>query len=131
MNGQGQLPSWAEWLKAVGPVAVSALAVLVSVLSVFLSHQTARWQAYVARETIRLNDYDRVFEIFRAFRDLLVAILEKEDSESELRKANAARAGSDFLLNEQLGRCLEELHKEAFCLNKKISCSKMHRIKRR
>jgi len=119
MNGT-QIPPWAEWARAIGPTLValvSALAVLVSIVSVCLSRQIARWQASVARETIRQNYYDRRFAIFMAFRELLVAIVDKADVDVELRNANAARAASPFLLSEQLGRYLEELHKEGFHLN--------------
>jgi hypothetical protein len=112
-----QLPPWAEWARAIGPALVSALAVLVSIVSVCLSRQIARWQASVAKETVRQSYYDRRFAIFIAFRELLVAIVDKADVDIELRHANAARAASPFLLNEQLGRYLEELHKEGFRLN--------------
>ena len=52
-----------------------------------------------------------------AYHDLLVEISAKDDVEAELRKANAARAHSPFLLNAPLGIYLEELHKEAFRIN--------------
>jgi hypothetical protein len=52
-----------------------------------------------------------------AFHNLLVAVVEKKDVEAELREANAARAHSPFLLDEQLGAYLVKLHKEGFRIN--------------
>ena len=71
----------------------------------------------IAKDKLRYDLYDRRFAVYVAYHDLLVAISEKDDAEAELRKANAARAHSPFLLNAPLGTYLEELHKEAFRIN--------------
>ena len=71
----------------------------------------------IAKDKLRYDLYDRRFAVYMAYHDLLVAISEKDDAEAELRKANAARAHSPFLLNAPLGTYLEELHKEAFRIN--------------
>lgn len=102
-----------EWLKALG---LPLLAVAVSIASIF----PARRQAQIAAEKLRHDLYDRRFAIYMAFHEMLVmlvAIIEKQDADTELRKANAARAHSPFLLDEQLGTYLEQLHKEAFRVN--------------
>jgi len=101
-------------------IFVSALAVLVSVLSFFSTRQVARWQASTAREKLKQDLYDRRFAIYMAFHELLVAISENDDSEVELRNANAARAHSPFLLDERLTTYLEGLHREAFGLNARV-----------
>jgi hypothetical protein len=115
-----QLPLWAERLTVLAPVfavIATASAVFVSVLTFRLSMQIARWQASVAREQLRQNLYDRRFAVYMAFHELLVAVAEKDDVEAELRKANAARAHSPFLLDPTLGAYLKELHAKAFELN--------------
>ena len=61
--------------------------------------------------------YERRLAIYRAFRELLVAVVEKTDVEAELRKASAAQAESQFVLDMQLSGYLEELYKEGFRIN--------------
>jgi hypothetical protein len=103
-----------EWAKAFG---LSALALVVSISAVFVSILIARWQLSIARAKLQHDLYDRRFAIYMAFHELLVAIVEKDDVEAELRKANAIRAHSPFLLDAQLGAYLERLHNEAFRIN--------------
>ena len=107
-----------EWLKALGfpalTMAISFLAVAVSGLTCWL----ACWQMRIAKEKLRHDLYDRRYAVYMAFHELLVAIVEKSDVESELRTANAARAQCPFLLDEETGDFLEELHKEVFRIAK-------------
>ncbi len=103
-----------EWLKALG---IPFLAVVVSGASVLVVAAFSWWQVRIAREKLRHDLYDRRFTIYMAFHELLVAVSEKDDVDLELRKANAARAHSPFLLDTQLGTYLEALHAEAFSLN--------------
>jgi hypothetical protein len=103
-----------DWVKALG---VPFLALVVSGVSVFVVSVFSWWQVRIAREKLRHDLYDRRFAIYMAFHELLVAILEKADVDSELRKANAARAHSPFLLDATLGSYLEKLHTEAFRIN--------------
>ena len=103
-----------------GPFAtIVASVVAVIVTCYFAREQTkiAKGQWSVAKEKLRHDLYDRRFAIYMAFHELLVAVAEKDDVEVELRKANAARAHSPFLLDAPLGAYLEELHKEAFRVN--------------
>jgi hypothetical protein len=95
----------------------SLLAVVVSGASVLIVSVFSWWQVRLAREKLRHDLYDRRFAIYMAFHELLVAFLEKDDVEAELRKANAARAHSPFLLNTKLSSYLEGLHNGAFQLN--------------
>ena len=108
------VPSFIEWAKALG---VPLLAVVVSGASVWVVCVFSRWQVRIAREKLRHDLYDRRFAIYVTFHELLIAISEKDNAEPELRKANAARAHSPFLLDARLGVYLEELHKEAFRIN--------------
>jgi len=103
-----------EWAKALG---LPLLAVAVSVASVLSVSVFYRWQVRIAREKLRYDLYDRRFAIYMAFHELLVAIPEKDDVDPELRKANAVRAHSPFLLDAKLGGYLEGLHTEAFRIN--------------
>jgi hypothetical protein len=103
-----------KWAKALG---LPLLAVAVSVASFWSGYLFSRWQVRIAREKLRHDLYDRRFAIYMAFHELLVAISEKDDVELELRKANAARAHSPFLLDAQVGVYLQGLHKEAFRIN--------------
>jgi hypothetical protein len=103
-----------EWAKASG---VPLLAVVISGVSVMAVSGFAWWQVRIAREKLRHDLYDRRFSIYMAFHELLVAVLEKTDVDPELRKANAARAHSPFLLDARLGDYLEKLHAEAFRIN--------------
>lgn len=103
-----------------GPIAtIFAAIAAVGVTAYFAWHQKkiAKWQVDIAGEKLRHDLYDRRFAIYMAFHELLVAVAEKGDVEVELRKANAARAHSPFLLDAPLGAYLEELHKEAFRVN--------------
>jgi hypothetical protein len=102
-------PQWMQWAKALG---LPLLAVAVSIAS----YWSGRWQVRIAREKLRHDLYDRRFAVYIAFHELLLASIEKGDIETELRRANAARAHSPFLL-DQLGPYLEGLHQEAFRIN--------------
>lgn len=102
------------WAKASG---VPLLAVVVSGASVLAVSVFSWWQVRIAREKLRHDLYDRRFAIYMAFHELLIAMLEKTDVDPELRKANAARAHSPFLLDAKLGRYLERMHTEAFRIN--------------
>jgi hypothetical protein len=103
-----------EWMKALG---VPFLTAVVSGASVLVVTVFSWWQVRIAREKLRHDLYGLRFAIYMAFHELLVAVSEKNDVDLELRKANAARAHSPFLLDAQLGAYLEALHAEAFSLN--------------
>jgi hypothetical protein len=106
-----------EWARALG---IPALAVAVSFLAVgvsFASYFSGRWQVRIAKEKLRHDLYDRRFAVYMAFHELLVAVTEKRDVDAELRKANAARAHSPFLLDPQVGSYLERLHADVFRVN--------------
>ena len=94
--------------------ASSWLAVVVSGVSVLAVSVFSWWQMPIAREKLRHDLYDRRFAIYMAFHELLVAVVEKDNVDAELRKAIAAWAHSPFLLDTKLGDYLVELHKEAF-----------------
>jgi hypothetical protein len=100
--------SFQGWIQALG---------LPTVLIGVLGFLIARWQLQTAREKLRHDLYDRRFEIYMAFHDLLLAVCEQQDAEAELRKANAMRAHAPFLLDPQLSSLLADLHKEAFRMN--------------
>ena len=100
-----------EWAKASG---VPLLAVVVSGVSVLAVSVFSWWQLRIAREKLRHDLYDRRFAIYMAFHELLVAVVEKDNVDAELRKAIAAWAHSPFLLDAKLGDYLVGLHKEAF-----------------
>ncbi len=109
-----QFPPWLELVKAfAAPLAtVVASIVVASVTACFAWRQ---W--IVQKEKLRHNLYDHRFAIYMSFHKLLVAVVEKQDVEAELREANAARAQSPFLLDQQLGAYLKKLHDEAFRIN--------------
>jgi hypothetical protein len=93
------------------------LAVVVSGASVLIVSVFSWWQVRIAREKLRHDLYDRRFALYMAFHELLVAFTEKDDVDAELRRANAARAHSPFLLNAKLENYLKGLHAAAFQLN--------------
>jgi hypothetical protein len=66
-----QLPSWVDWSKALGTLALLTFAGVIS----FLSYLIARWQGRIAKERIRLNLYNRRFEIFRGIFDFYEALI--------------------------------------------------------
>ncbi len=107
-------PHYLEWAKALG---LPVLAVAVAFASCLSGYLLGRWQVRIAREKLRHDLYDRRFAIYIAFHELLIAFTEKSDVETELRKANAARAHGPFLLDSQVVQYLETLHKDAFRLN--------------
>jgi len=108
------------WMEAAKTLGVPALAVAVSLLAVvvsFASYMSSRWQVRIAREKLRHDLYDRRFAVYMAFHALLVAVTEKADVDEELRKANAAKAHSPFLLETHVSQYLERLHAEVFRVN--------------
>ena len=105
-----QFPPWLELAKAFAAPFATVVASIV-VASVTACFAWRQW--IVAKEKLRHDLYVRRFAIYMAFHKLLVAVVEKQDVEAELREANAARAQSPFLLDEQLGAYLEKLHTEA------------------
>lgn len=100
-------PHWIEWAQALG---IPILAVAVS----YASYRSGRWHVRIDREKLRHDLYDRRYAIYLAFHQLLVAIVERDDFESELRYANAARAQSPFLLDRKLGAYLDRIYSEAY-----------------
>ena len=103
-----------EWSKALG---IPALAVSVAFASCLSGYLLGRWQVRIAREKLRHDLYDRRFAVYMAFHGLLVAVTEKSDVDTELRKANAARAHSPFLLDSEVTQYLDGLHRKAFRIN--------------
>jgi hypothetical protein len=98
-----------EWLKAIGPVAV-ALAVLVATCWFY------RWQIRLAKQKLRHDLYDRRFAIYVAFRELLLAFIEKGDDEimAAFRKASIARFEARFVLDDpKIEENLDALCKQA------------------
>jgi hypothetical protein len=98
-----------EWLKAVGPVAVP-LAVFIASYWFFY-----RWQVRLAKQKLRHDLYDRRFAIYVAFRELLIALVEKSDEEikAAFRKATIGRIEAKFLLDDPIIEAsLEELCKQ-------------------
>jgi hypothetical protein len=71
-------------------------------------------QLRIEQEKLRRDDYDRCLPIFTAFRDLLVAVVEKDDAMPEFRKANTMRAQA--LLGDPIDSLLPKLLAEAFRL---------------
>jgi hypothetical protein len=83
-----------EWLKALVP-SFLALAVLI-VTGLFYY-----WQVRLAKQKLRHDLYDRRIAIYVAFRELLIALPEKDDEiKALLRKANIARFEAPFLFND-------------------------------
>lgn len=97
-----------EWLKDLAPVVVS-----IAVFFVTLSFN--RWQVRLAKQRLRHDLYDRRMAIYAAFRELLIALPEKDNDEIKvlLRKANIARFEAPFLFdNANLPAYLEQLCKQ-------------------
>lgn len=97
--------SFQGWIQVFG---------LPTVVVGFLGFLIARWQLQISREKLRRDQYDRRFAIYMAFHELLLAVCEQQDAETEFRKANAMRAQALFLLDAPLDSLLKELLKEAF-----------------
>jgi hypothetical protein len=97
-----------EWLKAIGPVAV-ALAVFIATCWFY------RWQIRLAKQKLRHDLYDRRFAIYVAFRELLLALIEKNNDEITVafRKASIARFEAPFVLADtKIGAHLDALCKQ-------------------
>ena len=98
-----------EWLKAIGPVAV-ALAVIIATCWFY------RWQIRLAKQKLRHDLYERRFAIYAAFRELLLAFIEKRDDEimAAFRKASIARFEARFVLDDpEIDANLDALCKQA------------------
>ena len=95
-----------ECLKAIGPVTV-ALAVFIATCWFY------RWQIRLAKQKLRHDLYDRRFAIYVAFRELLLALIEKNNDEIMVafRKATIARFEAPFVLADTK----VEAHLDALC----------------
>lgn len=81
-----ELPVWIEWVKDLGPVLLSAFALLVSTLTFALSRQISHWQVSVARAQLRQNVYDRRFAVYQSAKALLIAL-----------QSNGTLSGDDYM----------------------------------
>lgn len=110
-----QLPHWVAWLQALAPVfavLASSFAVYVSVLTFRLSRQMARWQESVAREKLRLDLYNRRFEIFSSIFDFYEAMISWQGTPAQIvarTRFFRAYQESGFLFRKESG--IEELLK--------------------
>lgn len=96
------------WTKDFAPVIVS---VVVMVLTLFFNH----WQRRLGREQLRHQLYDRRMAVYSAFRELLLSLPEKDDTEIKrlFQAASIARAEVVFLFEDDqtLHAYLEKLCK--------------------
>lgn len=98
-----------DWLKVLGPLLV-AVAVLIA------TWWFQRWQVRLARQKLRHDLFDRRFAIYLAFRDFLLALLEKDNHEvkARFRQMDIALAQAQFLLDDpQAEVYLRRLYDEA------------------
>jgi hypothetical protein len=98
-----------ESLKAIGSVTV-ALAVF------FATCWFYRWQIRLAKQKLRHDLYERRFAIYAAFRELLLAFIEKDNDEimTAFQKASIARFEARFLLDDpKIDETLDALCKQA------------------
>ena len=98
-----------DWLKAIGPLAIT-LAVFVATCWFY------RWQVRLAKQKLRHDLFDRRFAIYAAFRELLLALIEKNDDEikAAFQKASIARFEARFVLDDpKIDTTLEALCKQA------------------
>jgi hypothetical protein len=97
-----------EWLKATGPIVVALLVL-------FVTWRFYVWQIRLAKQKLRHDLYDRRLAIYVAFRELLFALIEKNNDEimAAFRKASFARLEAPFLLdNQKVQITLEALCKQ-------------------
>jgi hypothetical protein len=97
-----------EWLRALGPIVV-ALALF------FVTWSFYRWQIRLAKQKLRHDLYDRRFAIYAAFRELLIALIEKSNEEimAAFRKASLTRIEAQFLFSDpRLDVILDDLCKQ-------------------
>jgi hypothetical protein len=98
-----------EWLKALGPLSV-AVAVLIATCWFY------GWQVRLAKQKLRHDLFDRRLAIYAAFREFLLALIEKSDDEikAAFRKASLARLEARFVLDDpKIEANLDALCKEA------------------
>jgi hypothetical protein len=88
-------PCILQWLKAIGPVSV-ALAIFIVTCWFYW------WQVRLAKQKLRHDLYDRRFSIYVAFRELLLALIEKNNDEImvEFLKARNARFEARFVFDD-------------------------------
>lgn len=103
-----------ECLKAIGPVTV-AIAVFIATCWFY------RWQIRLAKQKLRHDLYERRFAIYAAFRELLLAFIEKDNDEkgngeimAAFQKASMARFEARFVLDDpKIDATLDALCKQA------------------
>ena len=103
-----------EWLKAIVPLAV-ALAVFVATCWFYW------WQVRLAKQKLRHDLFDRRFAVYAAFRELLLAFIEKGSDEkgngeimAAFRKASIVRFEARFVLDDpKIDATLDVLCKQA------------------
>jgi hypothetical protein len=99
-----------DWVKALNLApAFIALAVLIVTANFYY------WQVRLAKQKLRHDLYDRRFAIYRAFRELLIALPDKSSDtiKRRFRRAGVARFEARFLLDDpQIEDYLEDLYKQ-------------------
>ena len=108
-NMQACTPHTVLWVQAVGSFLVAGAIGI-------LAWRVSRGQLEVAREKLRYDLYDRRYEIFKSFQDLIVLVILDENYEATHRQAVNTLATSRFLVNEQLQASLRAVRDEAATL---------------
>jgi hypothetical protein len=109
-----EFPSWIEWVKSLGPVVLSAFALLVSTLTFGLSCQVSRWQASIAKAQLRQNVYDRRFAIYQSAKALLIALQSNGTlSGDDYMAYRHGTVDAEFLLDAGVVAYLEQLRERA------------------
>jgi hypothetical protein len=104
-----QLPLWVEWFRALGTLALLGSAGVIS----FLSYLIARWQGRIAKERIRLDLYNRRFEIFTGIFEMYEVMISwsgTPEQKAVRTKFFRAYHESGFLFRQESG--VEELLKQ-------------------
>jgi hypothetical protein len=95
-----------EWLKVVSPLPVT-------IAIFFVTWSFYRWQIRLAKQKLRHDLYDRRFAIYTDFRELLLAIVDKEPDviKVKFRKAGFALSQATFLLDDpSVQKYLQDLY---------------------
>jgi hypothetical protein len=117
-----QLPIWIERAKALGPPFVSALAVFVSIVSIIwtsrINIRVAQQQEKNTRERNRLDLYDRRFEIYRATRELIGAVVRHgRASQQEIIQFRTDTLHATFLMDDNMCTYLQKFAEKAELIN--------------
>jgi len=110
MASEPDLPYWLRWINALAPLISGLATIGVGVVAGWIAH--GQWA--INRDKLKLDHYDRRFEVYQAMRELIVSVQSNgTTTDEELRKYLQRTRQAKFLLNAKIADFRKELYNRA------------------